>query len=164
MLPSESKTSSHDAPHIASERRQASQLYAYWQKLCKDRPYPLEEELDPDELAEIWDDCFLIQLRDIEQVSHYNYTYLGANILHAYESGQLQTHIPGMASLNALHLGTEFRQVMEDGKPFFFEDEHRINALQVVKFRQCLLPLGNHEGKIASILGEMRFRVYEEAQ
>lgn len=147
-----------------SERRRGMQLYDYWERLCEGRPFPLEDELDPDELGEIWNDCFLIQLRDIEQVQHYNYTYLGANILHAYESGQLQAHVPGLASVNALHLATEFRDVMDNGTPYFFEDDHRINPQQVVKFRQCLLPLGNHEGKIASILGEMRFRIYEEAE
>lgn len=140
------------------------QLADYWRKLCDGRPFPLEEELDPDDLGESWDDCFLIQLRDIEHVQHYNYTYLGSNILHAYESGQLQTHVPGLASVNALHLAEEFLNVMKHGQPYFYEDEHRINPLQMVRFRQCLLPLGNHEGKIASILGEMRFRVYEEPE
>lgn len=148
----------------ASERRRGKKLYEYWQQLCDGRAFPLEEDLDPDELGELWDDCFLIQLRDIEHVEHYNYTYLGSNILNAYESGQLLSHVPGLASLSALHLADEFRNVMESGQPYFFEDEHRINAQQVVKFRQCLLPLGNHEGKIASILGEMRFRIYEEEE
>ncbi len=148
----------------SQERRKGIQLADYWQRLCGERDFPLEDELDPDDLGEIWDDCFLIQLRDIEHVQHYNYTYLGANILHAYESGQLQTHVPGLASINALHLAEEFMNVMKSGRPYFFEDEHRINSMQVVKFRQCLLPLGNHEGTIASILGEMRFRIYEEAE
>lgn len=146
------------------ERRRGKRLYDYWCQLCDGRAFPLEEELDPDELGELWDDCFLIQLRDIEHVQHYNYTYLGANILGAYESGQLQSHVPGLASLNALHLAEEFRNVMELGSPYFFEDEHRINSQQIIKFRQCLLPLGNHEGRIASILGEMRFRIYDQAE
>ena len=155
-------TSPQAQPSI--ERRRGAQLYEHWEKLREERPFPLEEELDPDELGEVWDDCFLIQLRDIEQVQHYNYTYLGSNILHAYESGQLQAYVPGLASVNALHLATEFKNVMEKGTPYFFEDEHRINPQQVVKFRQWLLPLGNHEGRIASILGEMRFRIYEESE
>ncbi len=144
------------------ERRQVMVLYDYWQALRGDRPCPTEDELDPDELGALWDDCFLIQLRDIEQVEHYNYTHLGTNILDAYESGQLQAHVPGLASLEALHLADEFRKVMESGQPYFHEAEHCLNPKQVVKFRQCLLPLGDGQGNIISILGEMRFRIYEE--
>jgi hypothetical protein len=148
----------------AQERRRGLHLFDYWMQLCNGREFPHEDEVIPEEIRALWDDCFLIQRRDIENVPHYNYTYLGGNIRAAYESGHIQSHIPGLVSLSALHLAGEFGTVIGERRPYFFEHAHRLTPTHVVRFRQCLLPLGDAHGDVASILGEMRFRIYEERE
>jgi len=155
----------HTGPllHPSIERRGGQFLIDYWQRLCKGRPYPLEDEIDPCDIEEIWEHCFLIQRRDVEHVAYYNYTYIGPGIVAAYESGKIGALIPGLAHIDAAHLGKEYMQVFETGKPLLYENEYCLDALTEIRFRQCLVPLGNHEEKIGSILGLMGYRLYDRS-
>ena len=55
-------------------------LNEYWQALRAGRPMPLESEVAMDDIAEIWNSCYLLSV----QTNGFAYDYLGSSIIAAY--------------------------------------------------------------------------------
>jgi hypothetical protein len=143
------------------ERRISLILLQYWNALREDRPFPSEDEVDPDQLTHVWAHCFLLQLRDIEQVVDYNYSYLGPEIVKPYETGMLDAENTTMISPNANRLAASFQHVIETEDPLLDEGECLTTSGDLVRFRQCMMPLGT-DGKIHSILGGAWYKLFKE--
>ena len=140
------------------ERRITLRLLSYWEKLRKGRPMPTEQDINPEDIQDLWDNCFLIHVTDLSK-SDYNYTFLGEAIAEAYNHGIADEQSGGMISPNAGKLTTSFRQIMETAKPLTEEGEFRNIRQEMVKYRQCLLPLGG-DGKIEAMFGGMTFKIF----
>jgi hypothetical protein len=140
------------------ERRITLRLIAYWEKLRKDNKMPAEADIDPDYLQDLWDYCFLIHVRDLSKPD-YNYTYLGSAIQKAYQGDLEGDENSDIASPNASKLVTSYNKVIESCAPLVDEGEFRNLHNDVVKYRQCLLPLGEGD-TVDAIFGGMRFKVF----
>ena len=57
-------------------------LKEYWGKKKAANPYPSETDVDEEELAAIWESCFLIEVEDGGK--KFKYEYLGNKIVEAY--------------------------------------------------------------------------------
>lgn len=143
------------------ERRSNEYLVEYWTDLRGERRFPDEDQIDPDALEGLWEKCFLIQIRDIEQVVDYNFTYLGPGLIHAYDEEELPGPIEGMVSTEASHLARQFQQVIATRDMLRVYGEHRVSPELSLRFRQCLLPFGKTDEKVEAILGRSSFRYYE---
>lgn len=139
------------------ERRMNKRLFNYWNALRGTRRYPTEDEIDPSHIDSLWSQCFLMQVRDIEKVRFYNYTYMGPVIIQSFECGELPEGIPGMVSMDANRLAMNFDEVIRTGQPKWSHGEHDTGS-KLLLFEQCLLPLGGADGKVHSILGRLGFR------
>lgn len=142
----------------AMERRITLRMLSYWEKLRKDRPMPTEQDIDPDDIVDLWDSCFLIHVKDLNQPD-YNYTYLGQKILDAYKHGLSDGDATEVLSPNAGKLAMSFSKVIESSKPLIGEGEFKNIHQETVKYRQCLLPLGEN-GRVDAILGGMHFKIF----
>lgn len=140
------------------ERRRTGRLLRYWEQQKSDKDMPGEDDLDIFEIDDLMDYCFLIQIRDIAE-NHYNYTYIGSKIVESYGSGDLAGLIPGLVTTDAEHLSSEYHGVIALKEPMITEGEHAVPS-GVLKYRQCLLPLSNPEGKVTAILGHMSYKIY----
>lgn len=141
-----------------AERRITLRLLAYWEKLRGERDMPTEEDIDPDDIQDLWDSCFLIHVKDLAKPD-YNYTYLGQAIIDAYRYGLSDDEETGLISPNAGKLANGYNQVVITAKPLLEEGEFRNLNNQIVKYRQCLLPLGE-EQRVKAIFGGMRFKIF----
>lgn len=147
---------------IASERRLAMRVIHYWDHLRGDRRMPHEDDLDMDHeaLDDIWEQCFVVQLRDVNTGRpEYNYTHLGTGIVAAYEQELAGTDVNGMVSLNASKLGGAYQEVIDSVSPVLHSGEFDNGSGQLIKFRQCLLPLG-HDDEVEVILGYLNYYVH----
>lgn len=142
------------------ELRMGERLVTHWAELCDGRPYPAEDDLDPEDLGELWDDCFLVQLRDIYNVIDYNYTYLGKNILNAYQSTLLPEALPDLVNLHANHIAHLLNEAIETLHPIRVAHELHISPNTEIRFRQVLVPLGSNKGEVVAILGHMSYCVF----
>lgn len=140
------------------ERRITYRLLAYWEALRGQRPMPEENDVDPDAIADIWDHCFVMQVRDILR-KDYIYTYLGPSIAEAFRSGLSVDDAGGMVSPDASRLAPHYQQVLDHARPLVENGEFVNLRGQTVKFRQCLLPLGR-EGRVEAVFGGMRFKIF----
>jgi len=140
------------------ERRITLRLLSYWEKLRRGRPMPTEQDIDPEDLPDLWESCFLIHVRDLSKAD-YNYTYLGEKIADAYTHGTIKNDPESSKHPTANHLTRNFAQVVGTCKPLLEEGEFLNLRQETVKYRQCLLPLGA-DGKIEAIFGGMHFKIF----
>lgn len=143
-------------------RRLTDQIMQYWNELRGDRDLPYEGDLRSDDLQDVWENCFLLQTVDIEKGHHYNYTYLGKNIEQAYGQDLSVSRLHLIVSPIAETLAPKYHQVLNTREPLVDEDEFINAKLQVVKYRQCLVPFANEDGEVSMILGGMRYKVFED--
>src|ERR1700761_8086466 len=123
--------------HGLLERRITLRLLGYWERLRKDRDMPTEQDIDPEDIHDLWDSCFLIHVKDLEK-SGYNYTYLGQAIEEAYQGG-LSSADPALVSPHASKLSVCYAQIAQTRKPVVDEGEFVNQRNETVKYRQCLL-------------------------
>jgi hypothetical protein len=146
---------------LYTERRLTERLLRYWREQSIGKPFPSEHDLEPDELARDWDNCFLVQRRDIEHVEDYNYTYLGRNIVQAYLGRLHAEHNVFMIGPNARMIRASFKRVIITRAPVREEGELVTVSGQRVKYRQVMLPIGTPEGRLEAIFGGLCFHFFD---
>lgn len=143
----------------SDEKRHTELLLYLWQRLRGKRLYPSEDIIDFEEITELWGMCFLVQIRDIQHVKHYNYTFLGEDIINDYQQGTLPAGIPGIVTLNASDISDQLATTISDKKPFFFSGIYPLLDGKEIRFRQCLLPLGPTDEEVHSVIGRLSYKV-----
>lgn len=138
--------------------RLTDRLRSYWDGLRGDRPFPREDEIDPDALKEVWDHCFLVDVRDRRTFA---YSYLGNALIEAYgdditgkEISETLIYPHPVALFRAFHdVTTNAHPGMDAGE---FTNAHGL----LVKYRSCVLPLGSLTiDGVTYLLGGMRWKV-----
>lgn len=149
------------APQIqpATERRKSLRLIQYWEEIRNGRALPSESDIDPDTIADIWDNCFLIQVRDMGRGDG-NFTYLGKNILDAFRGGLTGDSCGGIVSPNIRNLGQNFTEILTIRQPLLQEGRFQNVLGDAVRFRQSIIPLGYQEDTVDAIFGCMTLKVF----
>ncbi len=143
----------------ADEKRINELLYAYWDNMRGSRPYPSESEIDPDELEEIWDSVFLVQLKPGDQVG-FRYAYLGNSLLEAYGEDDTDSKIlEQLISPDSPPLVKKFQEVEKAGQPVVDEGEFKNRKNMLVKYRSVMLPLGS-KSRVEFIIGGMKWKSF----
>jgi hypothetical protein len=141
------------------ERRLTGKLDAYWHEIAQGRAMPEESDMDMETLASLWPKCFLIQTFDITERRDMNYTYLGREIIDAYQDESLKEAQHLLVSPKAVHLLASFRQVMSSHAPLIAQGEFTSSSGRQVRYRQSMLPLGK-DGVVQAIFGGFSFKIY----
>jgi hypothetical protein len=144
-------------PQPFVERRIPLRLLAYWEKLRDGREMPSESDVVPDDIRDLWDNCFIIHLKDVKS-SNYRYSYLGRKIIEAYRSGisdnsSVESMIPSAGMLDG------YVTVQKTHKPLIEAGEFSTINNHPVRYRQCLLPLGDGK-EVKAILGALHMKVF----
>lgn len=141
---------------MESERRISHRLVNYWQQIKEDRPLPSADAIDSDDIADMWEDCFLVRINvHSDGEITYSYDYVGNALRPVFEEGfGHSAHLVSLPTDKLMAMYTEMAMtnlpIVENVEEFFV-DGHEM------KYRQCLLPMGE-EGKITHIFGGMRFK------
>jgi hypothetical protein len=148
--------------YIPSKEKRHTELLLYlWQRLRGKRLFPSEDTIDFEEIVDLWGACFLVQVRDITCVEHYNYTYLGEKIFVDYQTGLLPQGIPRIVTLNAADIGDQLKKVMIEKQPHFEAGSYALLDGKEIRFRQCLLPLGPTDDEVHSVIGRLSFKIVQ---
>jgi len=155
------QSSSHDTEGADLHHRCHDQLLNYWKKICKGREFPHESDIDPEEIADIWDYCFLISLDDVVKRIGYRYSYMGAALVGAFGDDASNpdmalrllssTRVPNIKKIDEVL--NEKHPVIDEGE---FVNSHHMN----VRYRTCIVPLGYDDGQVSHLFGVMRWKAY----
>lgn len=150
---------------MSNHRRIPDIIMQYWdEKRTAGSLFPAEDAIVPEELAALgcWKDCFFIKVRDIMKETDYHYSYFGQALVNAYGDDLTETSLRNFASPDAENLAEKYYEVIATKHPVTNESEFT-NARNIrVRYRQCLVPLGQGDS-VKAILGAMRYRLYPGA-
>ena len=143
-----------------SEYRYHERLQKYWDGLRGNRKFPSENEINPDDLSDIWPSCFLISIDDVTRRLGYRYSYLGESLIEAYgddiNNPEITMRLVSSSDAPMIH---KFDEVLKSMQPVIDESEF-VNLKHLnIRYRTCLLPLGT-DGVVTHIIGCMRWKVY----
>lgn len=125
-----------------AERRLSLRLLAYWERLRRGEPMAERSHFDAHDIDDLWDDCFLLSISDGRtQAEH-----IGSNIKQSLVSF-LETDDP-----LALDQENGLETMLQSPKPMLHEGELTSRSGRPVRYRLCMLPLGEN-GTITAILG-----------
>lgn len=134
-------------------------LLAYWREAKPAAGLPLESDIDPKTLEDIWDSCFLIHIGGTEG---YEYLMLGSALVDAY--GDDLTGKVVCEQLLYPHpkpLLRAFEEVVRSAEPLIEENSFTNPGGLLIKYRSCLLPLAKYNGgAVAYIFGGMKWKAY----
>ncbi len=137
------------------------ELLTYWQKLAAGRNFPSESEIEPDDIAHIWDYCFLISLDDVVKRIGYRYSYMGSALVGAFGDNP---NSPDMAlrllSTTKVPNIKKIEEVVKEKHPVIDEGEFVNTHHMKVRYRTCIVPLGNEDGQVTHLFGVMRWKAY----
>lgn len=137
------------------ERRITLRLLSYWEKKRAGRKMPSETDIDPADIADLWENCFMAHTKDIGKAG-YNFTYLGKAIEDLYHEGLSADDAEAHAAPELSVIAKGYQQVISSGEPLVNEGEITTPHGDVFKFRQALLPLGDG-AQVKAVFGGMRF-------
>ena len=143
------------------ERRTSLILLQYWNALRNDRDFPKPDEVDPAQLSLVWPHCFMIEIKKSKKSTDYDFTYLGPDLLHAYNSGPLDKFNGKMVSPDAKLTAHLFEEVMASKDPMLDEGEYKNPSGSLVLFRQALMPLGAKSKSVDAILGGAWYKLQD---
>lgn len=133
----------------------------YWEKLRGDKPFPREADIDPDEIADIWESCFLISNDDVTRRIGYRYSFLGNDLLGAF-GDDITNHDIALRLLSTARVpnARKFDEVLTEKHPVMDEGAF-VNLMGMnIRYRAALVPLGLENGEVTHLFGCMRWKAY----
>jgi hypothetical protein len=137
------------------------ELLAYWHKICDGREFPHESDIEPEEIKDIWNYCFLISLDDVVKRIGYRYSYMGSALVGAFGD---DVNNPDMAlrllSNTKVPNLKKIEEVLDKKHPVIDEGEFTNAHHMNVRYRTCIVPLGYENGQVSHLFGVMRWKAY----
>lgn len=142
-------------------RRITDVLTYHWDEIRGDKPFPSIDDLNADMLADVWSNCFIVQLKHIKNKENYSFAYFGEALQRAFATDLTDTPVKYLISPHADHLASQYEKVLQSQAPLtdcsVFENRDHIK----IYYRQVLLPLASdeNENEVGFILGGMRYKL-----
>lgn len=132
-------------------------LKNYWDEKKGSNPYPAESDINSDDLKDIWENCFLAEVKGNNK---FRYSYLGESIIEAYgDNLEGEEVVEDLLYPESPGVVAKFSEVLEAKEPLYFDGAFINKNNMDIKFRKILLPLGK-DGKITYIIGGMRWKAF----
>ncbi|MCI5049877.1 MAG: PAS domain-containing protein [Rickettsiales bacterium] len=145
------------------ERRISLILLQYWNKQRGDNDVPWETDMFPEDLSTIWPHCFVLHCHRSGDLQKFEYQYLGSEITNPYKSGVLDPQNHVMVSPQPNRLSHSYEHVLESKEPLLDEGECLGLSGELIKFRQCMMPLLSKEEGVEAIIGGAWYKIFEGA-
>lgn len=147
---------------MTEHNRINEKIHDYWNKLRGEKSYPSENDINPEDIEDIWESCFLIKISNEEAITNgYRYTYLGKNLIEAFGDDLTNQDISSqLINPKSPPIAKHFNDIINNKLPIVDEDEFTNKSGMVIKYRSCMLPLGENEQSVNYIIGAMKWRAF----
>ncbi len=143
------------------DRRIHNRLLSYWSMLKGNRLYPSESEIEPFSLDDVWDSCFLVEIRGEGKDAIFRFSWMGTSLIEAYGDNLLGKEVfSNLVDPHTDDICRQLQEVMRKKRPVIRDSSFKNRHGVEIKYRQCLLPLGNNDMKVTNILGGMKWKAF----
>lgn len=142
------------------ERRVDQMLYAYWLSLLGDAHFPSQKDIDPREILQIWDHCFLLELICEDESDECYFQYLGKSLTARGILDQPAYEIyDRLLCVEHVHMRRMLQRMRLNGGPVsMYEQIKSYDGITKLCYRGCLLPLSNDGGRITHAIGGLNWK------
>lgn len=141
------------------DRRITRVLLQYWETARGNRNCPSEQDIKVEELAAIWDSCFLVRRQESAE-RPFSYLYLGKQLIEAYGDDLQEREIcERLVFPSSMSLVDKFEEVVGNGEPISEEASFVNLKGMTILYRSILLPLSGESGGIDFVIGGMRWKI-----
>lgn len=146
----------------AAQQRINERLLSYWASLKEGRAYPLEQEIVPEAIDDVWQNCFLVKVEERGGEPVFVYTFLGEDLIEAYGDDMTGHEIcETLVYPNSEQFSEKLLEVLTDEAAVIDEGEFENSQGLQIKYRSCLLPLGDSGSEgVSYIIGGMKWRAF----
>jgi hypothetical protein len=146
-----------------SEQRLVERLTKYWDGLRKDANIPEFSQFNISAVEDIWGQCVLFSMQPTVggKAPSVNFQQVGEKVKLLY--GQDMTGSVVNANQKHLQGATLVRklgEVVHTPSPIYDSGQFVNERSKVVKYRSCLLPFGNRDGKVTHIVAGLSWREF----
>jgi hypothetical protein len=130
---------------MEDERRLVGRVLRHWMETVHVRGFPRHDEIDPWILGDAWENCLLIAVEELVELSHF--VSVGKNLAMALCSstnlvGVLMSHLP---------------RVLSERRCLIVEGGATLRGMRILH-RSALLPLSEDGATISHVLGAASYR------
>ena len=156
-----SKSDATEAAAVSSpsgmERRLVLRLLAYWRDLCGDRTYPSFDQVDPLEIPEIWDNCFVLDLQGHEDDAVIR--AIGERLAETSPVDLVNLRLSELPQDTLIEQATGYvREVVRKRVPISRGGEFTKYDGTTVLFRSVILPMSDDGETLCGLLGAANCR------
>jgi len=141
-----------------TESRLTSRLIKYWKSLKGINNVPLEKNIDNTLISDLWDNCFILRVHEINRSIDYRYDYIGKNICEAYTK-DLSRGDNILINLEASGLHEKYIEIIRLKRPIEHQGTYINNNDKIIKFRQCMIPFSSDGKNVTTIIGAMNYKM-----
>jgi hypothetical protein len=144
------------------ERRLVLRLLTYWRAICAERDYPSFAEIEPDDMPDMWHNCFVLEVIGHEEDPIFRAA--GGEIISYTPGSLIGTPISAWTPDTLIGVAVSHtRDVLRKGVPMSHGDEFlKVDGTKVL-YRSILLPMSDDGETISGLLGAANCReVLEE--
>ena len=134
-------------------------ILEHWNEIKGGNKFPAEKDLHVELLEDIFGSCFLLDVKGVDE-GRYHYKFLGENIVKAF--GCKTTKKLDYNKNCPFSYKNNVADILKTGKPLTSSGEFKNVHGDLVKYRQCLVPMSNDGKNIISILGGMSYKVIKQ--
>ena len=146
---------------MTDQNRINEKLRAYWDKLRDEKAFPSERNFNPSDIEDIWDSCFLVHVADAKIHGGYRYAYLGQHLIEAFGDNYTDREVSAkLIDPNTSPIAKHFEQVTKTQAPIVVDDEFTDKSGMVIKYRSCMLPLGEAPAPANYIIGGIKWKAF----
>jgi hypothetical protein len=146
------------SPFVGKEQRISNRLIGYWLQLSAHQSLPCETDINPEEIADIWEHCFLIRIQPENEHHVLVFEYMGDALLHSYGEAMVEQHFHSLSlSKKQGSIFSNILNIIEEKTPIVEESEYVNHAGEEVKYRMALVPFANTGGHLSYVLGGVRW-------
>ncbi|MGE3714041.1 MAG: hypothetical protein AB7F82_05880 [Alphaproteobacteria bacterium] len=144
------------------EQRLTVRLRSYWDMVRKDQPYPDIHRFNTSAIEDIWPFCFRVSINHTRPPT-FTYEYMGEELVKLYGHDLTGLTVsPKMAHFPGSMLHQRLENLLQLGGQPMQDNGHLINFDgKLIRYRACLLPLGNERNGITHIICGLSCRYFE---
>jgi hypothetical protein len=139
------------------ERRMVLRLLSHWRQWCGDSEFPSFTDVDPSEMAEIWDYCFVLDFVGHEKdpvvrtIGDRMQQYLPIEVRNC-----LLSEVPARSLIE--HAAAYYEEILQRGVPISRGGEFvKYDGMKVL-FRSIIMPMSDDGINISGLLGAANCR------
>jgi len=142
------------------EHRLPARLSDYWERIRHRSPIPSMDWLNPQEIADLWQNCLRVAVEVQGGKPIYTYEYVGDNLESIFGNDLVGKKVNSKPSfLPATKMIEKMDKSVKNPFPITVEGQFLDERSKMVNYRACLLPFGSSRQNVTHFVTGLSWKI-----